>query len=262
MKLEQDTEEARIILDFSSLPNYERVLLSTPVAHLRDIEGIETSLGVIDLYPGIYAAEVKSGRKGQVIRVNFAINWNVKYIFGYGSLIHRESASRALEETLDSGDVLPAALIGYRRSWTLRERVFSRNLGQEVDAAFLDIREVEGDSINGVLIAVDQDKLRRLSLREKNYELIDVTDHIRTLSSQRLDRGARVFTFRGKPGHHVNAGKGDIYVLTSYKEKVTAGCEQLGEEFLHRFEESTDPPEFPELNGTYTFVDRVQARYV
>jgi cation transport regulator ChaC len=262
MKLERDTDEARIIIDFSSLPQHERVLLSAPVAHLRDIEGKETSAGVINPYPGVYAIEVKNGKKGLVIRVNFAINWDLKYIFGYGSLLNKESASRALEEPSESIELLPAVLKGYRRSWTLKETVFSRELGKEVEAAFLDIREAAGSSVNGVLIAVDQDKLRHLSLREKNYDLIDITDHIQVPGQSEFDKTSRVFTFRGTPSHRIDNRTDSVYLLASYREKVLAGCQSLGADFVRSFQESTDEPEFPLLNGAYTFIDRAQARYV
>jgi hypothetical protein len=76
MKLETDTDQARIVLDFSSLPHHERVLLSSPVAHLRDIEGKESSMGVIAMFPGVYAVELKNGKQGQVIRLQFSINWD------------------------------------------------------------------------------------------------------------------------------------------------------------------------------------------
>lgn len=59
MKFEHDVEEARLFVDFSSLPKADRILISDPKAVLRDLKERETLIGVSEPAPGVFSAEVK-----------------------------------------------------------------------------------------------------------------------------------------------------------------------------------------------------------
>ena len=117
-----------------------------------------------------------------------------QFVFGYGSLA-AGCAGR------------PARLEGYRRVWgvamdntiTIPGYKFYRRRddgggldGQRpaVFVAFLDIVEDPRGATDGLLIGVDDETLRALDDRERNYDRIDVTAAVR-------DAPGRVWTYRG-----------------------------------------------------------------
>ena len=75
MRLEEDTKEARLMIDFSSLADHEAALLQAPTGYSRDENGEQISLGVANPFPGIYSMSIRDGKRGQVIRMDFKIAW-------------------------------------------------------------------------------------------------------------------------------------------------------------------------------------------
>lgn len=178
------------------------------------------------------------------------------YVFGYGSLMNAASASRALMRPVAPADLLPARLCGWRRGWTLRERVFAEALGREVDAVFLDIEARPGAWANGVMIRVSAAERERLVLREKNYLCVDVSAGVGA------EAGARVFTFVSRPEFRVANAEPGVFVMRRYVEMVDSACRSIGARFADDYERSTEPIVHPVIDGRYTFVDQEQAKYV
>jgi hypothetical protein len=76
MRIEEDTDEARLMVDFSSLPAHEAMLLEAPVGYLRGEDDEEVAVGVAKPYAGVYSISYSDMKKGQVIRMELKIAWD------------------------------------------------------------------------------------------------------------------------------------------------------------------------------------------
>lgn len=76
MRIDSNTEEARLMVDFSSLPEHEAMLLDAPVGYLCGDDDEEVSLGVASPYPGVYTISGQDMKAGQVVRMEFKIAWD------------------------------------------------------------------------------------------------------------------------------------------------------------------------------------------
>ena len=74
MKMEHDTAEARMIVDFSSLPNCE-ALVPMPTAVERTGDA-ETQISVRRLAPGIFSVSAKDVKKETVLRMDYHFAWD------------------------------------------------------------------------------------------------------------------------------------------------------------------------------------------
>ncbi len=107
-------------------------------------------------------------------------------VFGYASLVSRESAAQTLGREV--GPCPLVRLTGWRRRWSLvrdnekAEKTFARAddgwlppymLGLNIEPA-----DADEPGPNGVLIALTDAELDRLDIREVRYDRVDVTDAI------------------------------------------------------------------------------------
>jgi gamma-glutamylcyclotransferase (GGCT)/AIG2-like uncharacterized protein YtfP len=139
-------------------------------------------------------------------------------IFGYGSLV----AGRGRVARLD----------GYRRVWgvamdnTVDLPGYKRYLAPDgsrpaLCVAFLDIVPDASASVDGLCVAVDDEALARLDDRERNYERVDVTEHV--------DAGApaRVWTYVGRADSRARFAaarrEGRCAIARDYLAAVEAG---------------------------------------
>jgi len=76
MRMENDTLEARLLVDFSSIPGFETFQKATPKGAYRS-NGREEPVGVIETQPGIYLLSQKNLKKGDVLRMDFNLDWDV-----------------------------------------------------------------------------------------------------------------------------------------------------------------------------------------
>jgi hypothetical protein len=74
MKMERDTDEARLLIDFSSIPDFAAFINPAPKAVLRAARG-EQPLGVIQTQPGIFMVVGNGLKKDDVIRIDFKVDW-------------------------------------------------------------------------------------------------------------------------------------------------------------------------------------------
>lgn len=76
VKMERDTEQVRMIVDFSAIPGFASLVSNAPQAVLRR-KNHEEFLGVIQDYPGIYSVSKEKLKQDDVIRIDFHINWSI-----------------------------------------------------------------------------------------------------------------------------------------------------------------------------------------
>ena len=263
-KIKYDVDEARLILDFSSLRTEEQLLVTEPQSSLVDKNGIdEKPLGTIKLGNNVYMAEIKNGKQGETIRMDLKINWTPIYVFAYGSLINEESAKMAKEDKTIPFQQIEAYLNGYRRNWSSIEYVYSEKSKNRIAAAFLNIIPDNITSVNGIIFPVNHAELENLKIRERNYTLIDVTDKIRiTSNSIELPVGTfKIYTFIDKANEHSKISK-KVFVLKNYIKMVEHGCEKFGDSFSKEFIQTTDSHNFPEIEGGYYFLNSEQNNYI
>jgi len=179
------------------------------------------------------------------------------YIFGFGSLMNKLSAEKALKRTLGDDDLKLTKLNGYERKWTLKEKVYSQQLGKIIDAVFLDIEPHLAKSVNGVLIEVTEIEINRLKQREKNYHFVEVTSGI----VANLPSKSNVYTFVAKNEYKAKQDD-DVYVMEGYTKIMKYACEEYGDQFSKEYEESTYHHNFRVISGEYQFVDIQQANFV
>jgi cation transport regulator ChaC len=167
-------------------------------------------------------------------------------VFGYGSLVSRESAGVTLGREVES--VTPARLRGHARSWTLgrdnlrSEKTFARPDGS-VPRFCLGLNlELDPDAPppNGALIEVTEAELRRLDLREMRYERIEVTDLV-ILEQAIGGELERVFTYRARGEHHHPSPPGDAILIGNYIRVVESGFASLGAGQLDLYRRTTRP---------------------
>ena len=105
-------------------------------------------------------------------------------VFGYGSLLSPRSLLRTLIRSGDRVEYVPAQLKGYKLTWgspVPRLNMMTENWesAEDVDlGSFIAQAGERSDHVDGALISVTEDELYRLRLREKHYELQEVTSNI------------------------------------------------------------------------------------
>lgn len=75
IKMTQDTGEARLIVDFSSLPGFQSIIKNLPAGYLR-CPGGEERLDLREINPGVYQLLGKNLQKDEVLRMDFTIDWD------------------------------------------------------------------------------------------------------------------------------------------------------------------------------------------
>ncbi|MEM9560580.1 MAG: gamma-glutamylcyclotransferase family protein [Planctomycetota bacterium] len=102
-------------------------------------------------------------------------------VFGYGSLVHPDSAARTVRGPWAPFQVArtwPANLRGYERAWNYRQEVELQDPQERAHLTFLGLSPREGRVCPGVLVPVLVDDLASLDKRERDYERVEVTDRI------------------------------------------------------------------------------------
>ncbi len=124
-----------------------------------------------------------------------------KYVFGYGSLMHPESAFKTISNLSQQQEFIPARLTGYRRAWTaiIHNRLKIETADGKIPTflAYMNIEKDLGNSALGVIISVSDDDIEALDVREEMYIRSDVTDHIEIINEKKwsLPENAKVFTY-------------------------------------------------------------------
>ena len=177
-------------------------------------------------------------------------------LFGYGSLINLESASKTLKRKLEKQDVYCASLQDYIREWSIADDVIAMEFSKKVKGIFLNIVPKKESHLNGILCVITHSELSVMKVREKNYDCMDVTSLINCENVS--FKNYRVVTFVGKPESIIRSDDGNCFVFDQYIKKVMKGVNDFGEAFNRKFDQTTTPRSFPILQGDYQFVDALQ----
>jgi hypothetical protein len=73
-KMEYDTQDARMIIDFSCLPNHESIFKEKPQAFLRTQEK-EELIGITEPSPGVFSIAGSNLKKDHVLGIEFKFDW-------------------------------------------------------------------------------------------------------------------------------------------------------------------------------------------
>ena len=173
-------------------------------------------------------------------------------VFGYGSLVSRESIAQTLGH--EAPPPIPARLSGWRRRWsiyrvnTAHEKVFERTDGEPFEHVVgLNLERAPGapesDWPNGALVELTTGELSRLDRREVRYDRVDVgSADVLTDEPHGFDR---VFAFTAKEGHFAATAPPNSIVIASYVEACKVAFDDLGPGAWDEFLATTGEPPVP-----------------
>jgi hypothetical protein len=173
------------------------------------------------------------------------------YVFAYGSL-----AELSIPLAIDGVAHAPVLgrLHGHRRLWGVamnnweefpaRKHFLDPETGRppRVRVAFLDLEEEAGETVNGVAIPVDCERLAALDLRERRYQRVEAEAFEPT-----LDRPVHVYVGREDARERARPAAADAPIVISeeYLARVRRAFDSLGPGALAEFDRTTEPPPFP-----------------
>lgn len=122
------------------------------------------------------------------------------YIFAYGSLLNPESLLRTIERKTKVIEYIPCSLKSYSVEWIntgLRVNMVDHdwNSLEFNDYGALNLISTNNlkDKVNGAIIQVTNDELKKLKDRERNYKLKNITSDIDINKKSSID--SEIFTF-------------------------------------------------------------------
>lgn len=168
-------------------------------------------------------------------------------LFGYGSLINKESAGRSVSpEALNS--MQPVAAFGFKRMFNYKTNNPSPRWGinlPENERAMLNIEPMTTFKhvINGVTMEVDQNDLQQLISRETGYDLVPllVADW-NELISENPDvqiKVAYTFYVPDELRNGIDYTQTKYYPVRGYLHAVQEGASLYGEDFLNYWNKTT-----------------------
>jgi len=168
------------------------------------------------------------------------------YLFGYGSLISRESRNR----TVKTGRAVPVRVRGLQRAWNV--------IAPEMKIAGVGVVVHESAGCNGVLVEIDESELPALDRRELegtnfSYERLDIPPQTITGLAADIAGPTKVWGYIVKKPLSPSR---EFPIVQSYVDVILSGCLGFGEGFAVEFIRSTVGWESPWYN------DRANPRYV
>jgi cation transport regulator ChaC len=163
-------------------------------------------------------------------------------LFGYGSLLMRESMERSLGRTYEKAFV-DCELDGWRRTWDIampNRTIVAEHEGQRFTPAkilYLNVRREAATRLNGVLFVVSHAELAAFDKREWIYTRQNVTRDLRGVA---LESGT-AYTYVGMPNYHWD-GTGsvrDVAVRRSYLALIDEALRRRPPEFAAAYRAST-----------------------
>lgn len=144
------------------------------------------------------------------------------YIFGYGSLIEKESRLRTTPKVKV---VFPVKVNGFKRGW------FARTGVEGLSTTFLGCVEDDMCRTNGIIYEVNEEELKLTDIREKGYIRLKInTDNIEDFSGQ-IDKSANVWIyanqFEEKEIPNSNLPCKEFPIVQSYVDMCINGCLEI-----------------------------------
>ena len=155
----------------------------------------------------------------------------MRFIFGYGSLVKPSNKEFFVK------------LKGYRRTWniamdnsvTLPNYKYYINsktgVREAIYVCFLNIEEDPKKEILGVLIPVDEQKLKKLDLRERNYKRVDITSYFMHLKKNEIVE-TYIGTKEAKERFLNGLYNQNVFASKNYYDQVCNSFAQIGEKPL------------------------------
>ncbi|NGX61741.1 MAG: hypothetical protein K940chlam9_01230 [Chlamydiae bacterium] len=163
------------------------------------------------------------------------------WVFAYGSLMHEGSASRTLSrEALESRR--PAVAYGVKRIYNRQmpeELIIPRfgPLAKPSDRAALNVKQTgqDSDRVNGVLVKVSHEELRRLAEREIGYDRIQVP--VTFWGEEATSSPFMAYSFSAPDTKPLTSR--EITPIPGYLELVEEGAASYGPTFLRQYLQET-----------------------
>ena len=102
-----------------------------------------------------------------------------KIIVWYGSLLFLDWWKKTIKRKLTENDLIYTELLNFKRIWSYTSDIKSLNDNKLYCWVFLDIEKDESFSINVCGLKVTDNEFDDISLREKTYDMIDITENIK-----------------------------------------------------------------------------------
>lgn len=143
-----------------------------------------------------------------------------QYVFGYGSLIQRESRQETWPK---AGKSFPVSVQGITRGWY--DRVDTASWGPTYLGAFPD----RSSTCNGVIFPVSQGELKAFADREKGYKLIRILPGDITMLDGRSAPPTGTFWYFGSASRRYVSQ--EFPIVQSYVDVCVSGCLEVESEF-------------------------------
>lgn len=145
------------------------------------------------------------------------------YLFGYGSLILKESRNIA-GKTKES---FPARIRGYQRVWGDRDE----------EGTYLTIKENSNSTCNGMIVEVPEEELHKFDEREEGQTRKQIKiDDIERLEDQNLP-GGKYWIY---VPNEIQTPSEKHPILQSYMDVVLTGCLEISLDFAKEFIHTTE----------------------
>ncbi|MBI4943855.1 MAG: hypothetical protein HY830_24190 [Actinobacteria bacterium] len=161
------------------------------------------------------------------------------YVFGYGSLVDRESLEASIGRAVSVADgPFVLRLRGFRRAWNVlghsSERpdyAFSDDSGKPWEGwlAFLGVEPAAGAATLGVAWRLTAGELEALDDRERSYDRVDVTPLLDAATPRRPDGPVMTYVPRDDVVRRAAAVRPAGTVMARYLRLVDRGYRELGE---------------------------------
>lgn len=161
------------------------------------------------------------------------------FIFGYGSLLNKESRQSSSPSKFD---IIPVKLYGYTRGWFARtgvKGVSTTYLGCLSDnSPYLDDIDTSG-FMNGAIYAVNEDELPILDKRERNYlrkqiKADSIVSYYRNPIPENITIWIYENQFSSKEEFRSSLPNRDFPIIQSYVDMCLIGCFEIEEELRRR----------------------------
>lgn len=178
------------------------------------------------------------------------------YIFGYGSLVNQEALHQFLGRKCETGEAKLCQLNGFRRCWNVAmdncidlpayKYYLDEATGERpyIFVTFLNITPSKYSFITGVLFQVNEEELKQIDLRERNYQRIEVTDYLTSLLRE-SKVWAYIGTTEAEKRYQQGLKTGTAYISEEYYHFVNDCFYCYGQAAAQAYIDSTDAPEVP-----------------
>jgi hypothetical protein len=126
------------------------------------------------------------------------------YIFGYQSILAKDSLRSTIGHATRESHVVPARLRGYQRCWNAvrdfethasKRYVLAPDWAVAPRVAFCNLQAQAGVDVNGICQYVRADQLAGLDFREQGYRRVDVTAQVQAYAGHALRPGVACYTY-------------------------------------------------------------------